>query len=104
VIGEARVRARVRRVAPAPAFAGVEYPHLVELEIERLAPLRGGVELAPLVPRLAVTFPNAASWRVRMRRALVPLAAEDAAMIARELRAVARSYPEARRTYMEGGA
>ncbi|MCC6223698.1 MAG: hypothetical protein IT201_09460 [Thermoleophilia bacterium] len=99
VIGEARVAAPVRRADPPPVFDGREYPHRVELEIASLAPLRQGVELAPLVPRLSRTFPDKATWSVRMRRALVPLDSRDAVLIARELSSVARPYAQARDTY-----
>jgi hypothetical protein len=72
---------------------------VVELEIEQLAPLREGVELAPLVPRLAHTFPDPKSWSVRMRRALVPIEAADARPIERKLETVASEYTSALASY-----
>jgi len=80
-------------------FAGHEFPYLVELRIESLAPLREGVELAPLVTRLRETFPDADTWMVRMRRALVPLAPADARLLERELGRVVPPYLEALSSY-----
>jgi hypothetical protein len=64
-----------------------------------LAPLREGLELAPLVARLKRTFPDPGTWSVRMRRALVPLDPEDAAALERELEPMVSSYAAAVRTY-----
>jgi hypothetical protein len=89
VIGVASVAGPAREERPAVEFGGVEYLHAVELRIEKLAPLREGVELAPLVPQLKETFPDANTWSVRMRRALVPLAEVDAALLEREVERVA---------------
>lgn len=99
VIGRATVKAPVRRVARAPSFGGREFPYLVELVIASLAPLREGLELASLVPLLERTFPDAKTWSVRMRRALVPLDQQDAAEVGRRLRRHVRPYPAARDTY-----
>ncbi len=104
VIASAAVVAPARRLEAPVRFGDREYPYLVELEIETLAPLREGFELAPLVPRLAETFPDPRSWSVRLRRALVPLAPGDADLIAELLGAVARPYGEARATYEEFAA
>jgi hypothetical protein len=103
VIGRARVKARAKRASRAPTFNGREYPYVVQLEIESLAPLREGLELAPIVPRLRATFPDAATWSVRMRRALVPLDAGDAAELERSLGEVVEPYPAALASY-EGTA
>jgi hypothetical protein len=99
VIGRALVASRSRRVRRAPSFGGREYPLVVDLSIETLAPLRTGVELAPLVERLRATFPDARSWSVRMRRALVPLDPRDGDTIERELHRVANGYPSALPSY-----
>lgn len=99
VIGRATVQRAARRAGRAPAFGGREFPYVVELEIESLAPLREGLELAPLVPRLKRTFPDPRSWSVRMRRALVPLAGRDAALVERELGRHVVGYADAIGTY-----
>jgi len=99
VIARATVKAPARRAGRAPTFAGREFPYVVELAIESLAPLREGVELAPLVPRLKRTFPDPRSWSVRLRRALVPLDPADAALIERELGSRVVGYADAIGTY-----
>lgn len=102
VIGEALVAAPARRLAEPVRFGEREYPHLVELEIRTLAPRRGGVELAPLVPSLKRSFPDPASWSVRLRRALVPLDPADAAFLEGRLRPCLLPYEEALGTYLGG--
>jgi hypothetical protein len=99
IIGKARVTATARRRRKPVVFSGREYPWAVELDIEQLAPLRQGVELAPLVPQLARTFPDPKSWSVRMRRALVPVHATDARSIERKLEALASEYASALPSY-----
>jgi hypothetical protein len=96
VIARASVAAPARRLEAPVRFGDRESLHLVELEIETLAPFRQGLELVSLVPRLASMFPDPRSWSVRMRWALVPLAPGDADLIAELLEPVARPYGEAR--------
>jgi hypothetical protein len=92
-------------VAPAaealtpPMFGTRAFPIVVRLSIESLAPLRQGVELAPLVHRLRSTFPDPDSWSARMRRALVPIKIHDAAVIEKQLSRVALPHAEAVRSY-----
>ena len=99
VIACASVAAPARRLEEPVRFADRVYPYLVELEIGVFAPFRQGVELAPLVPKLAATFPDPRSWSVRLRRALVPLPPADADLIAGLLAGVVRPYEGARATY-----
>lgn len=94
VIGLATVSAPARESERPVRFGDVEYPIMVKLWIGALAPFRGGVELAPLVSRLASTFPDPASWSARMRRALVPLAESDADVLVSLLEPVTRPYAE----------
>jgi len=68
---------------------------VVEIAIESLAPMRQGLELAALVPRLKRTFPDPRSWSVRLRRALVPPDPADAALIERELGSHVVGYADA---------
>lgn len=93
VIGEARVLAPVEPLPEPVVLDGREFPLGCPLAIERLAPLRSGVELAPLVPTLE-SFPDPATWSARMRRPLVPLTSNDAERLRRALREVA-GPPEA---------
>ena len=92
VISLAVVRKTIHTPDRIPKFRGHAYPHVVELEIASLAPLRDGVELAPLIPKLQRTFPDPRSWSIRMHRALVPLDPQDAELIAKELVPVVRPY------------
>lgn len=99
VIGRATVVRRATRARTPPTFGGRAFPLVVEPRIEALAPLRHGLELAPLVPHLQRTFPDPASWSVRLRRALVPLDASDAELIELELEPVVDAYATALPTY-----
>jgi hypothetical protein len=99
LIGRAIVESPVQRQERPVTFAGREYPLLVRLRIEVLAPLRTGVELAPLVPRLPATFPNPSSWSVRLRRALVPIEAADALLLERALSQETLPYEDAVGSY-----
>lgn len=99
VIGRATVTATTRRLKKPVRFDGREYPHLVELEIETLAPVRTGLELSPIVGRLSRTFPDPGSWSVRLRRALLSLDPVDAELIDQLQQTAAPPYPEALDSY-----
>ncbi len=99
VFGLASVAAEARATATSVEFDGRAYPIAVDLEIEALAPPRGGLELAPLVPHLRRTFPAPTTWSARMRRALVPLDEADAETIADLLAGHVRPYRELREAY-----
>jgi hypothetical protein len=99
VIGKAVVLAPARRSDPPPAFGARTYPWVVELRIESLAKRGLGVELAPLVPRLKSTFPDPATWSAQMRRALVALDEEGAAIVATKLDRSAAPFPDEVATY-----
>lgn len=88
VIGEARVADTVERLEEPVRFDDREYPTGCALVLDLLAPLGQGIELAPLVPRLAA-FPDPKSWSVRMRRSLVGLDGRDTVLIRRLLAKVA---------------
>jgi hypothetical protein len=84
VVGEATVASAVEPLDEPVVFGEREYPIGCRLNVTGLAPRRQGVELAPLVPDLAV-FPDPATWSVRMRRTVVPLPAGDVALLRAEL-------------------
>lgn len=98
VIGIATVTARAAELEEPVRFGERAFPIGVKLRIEQLAPLRQGVELAPLVKRLDA-FPDPQSWSARMRRALVPLPSRDAARLERELNKLAVPYPQELKSY-----
>jgi hypothetical protein len=104
VCAEAWVAGPARRLEVPVRFGEREYPYLVELTIARLAPLRQGLELAPLVPRLRETFPDSRSWSVKLRRSLVPLVPHDAGLIAELLLPATRPYDDVVSAYEELGA
>ena len=79
-------------------FGDRAYTIGVSFSIERLAPFREGVALAPLVIELA-TFPDPRSWSARLRRTLVPLEGGDGGVLARLLKPLAPPYPETLATY-----
>jgi hypothetical protein len=99
VIGRAEVTTSATRAKRPPKFGDRKYPYVVELEITSLAPLREGLELAPLIPELRRTFPDPKTWSVRMRRALVPIGPLEATVLAYELDAYVVSYADAIPTY-----
>ena len=89
VIGIARVTSPARE-APRPVrFGDREFPIEIPLEIERRAPFRGGVELAPLIGQLR-TFPTKHAWSAYLRRALVPLDDADAQLLEEALEPISR--------------
>jgi hypothetical protein len=103
VICRATVKSRARRVRRPPSFVGRDFPHVVDLEIETVAPPRGGLELAPLIPLLKRTFPDPTSWSARMRRALVTVDDQDAAELERRLKGLVGPYEDARSAYVTIG-
>lgn len=89
VIGEAAVVSAVIDLSSPLELSGRTFTVGCRLRIPELAELGGGVELAPLIPRLR-TFPDPASWSARMRQPLLRLADEDAPVIAEPLACLAR--------------
>jgi hypothetical protein len=98
VAGLATVRQEPTPLTEPVRFGDREYALRLDLEIEFLAPPRGGVELAPLVPELE-SFPNKLAWSATMRRSLVPLTARDAKRLERKLRPLAAPYAEVAAAY-----
>jgi hypothetical protein len=99
IIGMARVASRAARLDEPLEFAGREFELECKLRIPKLAPLHGGLELAPLVSRLA-SFPASSSWRVRLRQTLVPLISSDAQYIAGLLDPLLRPRTKALDAYL----
>jgi hypothetical protein len=58
VIGVATVESKARELERPVEFGGREFPLLVELSFDMLAPRERGVELAPLISRLGRSFPK----------------------------------------------
>lgn len=101
VVGIATVAGPAVDLGTPVRFGDREFPVGVKMEIEILVPRGGGVELGPLIPRLAESFPNERAWSARLRRALVPLTGRDAKTLEKELRRVrAGAVREAAKTYV----
>jgi hypothetical protein len=88
------------RLAMPVRFGEREYALDVRFRIRLLAPWRTGVEISPLVSRLA-TFSNPEAWGARLRRALLPLAEGDGDLLLGLLTKLAPAYPVALPTYRD---
>jgi hypothetical protein len=98
IFGEAEVATRVNELNPPLELASRQFTSVCRLRVLTLAPMRHGIELAPLVSELSV-FPDERSWPVRIRRALVPLTEADAVTLRSELNAIARPPSAVLETY-----
>lgn len=99
VIGTATVTSLVTHLEEPVLVAGRQFDYGCELAIQSLAPYGGGVELAPLVPELAV-FTNKRAWAAKLRRPLVTLGDPDAALLSERLSEyVNLDLAEARESY-----
>lgn len=90
VIGDASVTSPVDRLRRPLRIGDREFVSACALAIQSLAPLRQGVELAPLIPAIKA-FPNADSWKFRLWQTLVPLAEDDARLLDTALKPIARN-------------
>ena len=73
LIGVATVAREPRDLNEPVHFGDREFTIGIDFQLEVLLPRDGGVELAPLVPKLRESFPNQRAWSARLRRALVPV-------------------------------
>ncbi|MCO5996246.1 EVE domain-containing protein [Actinoallomurus rhizosphaericola] len=85
VIGTATVASAVEALDVPVKFGGREFPRGCGITVTSLASWGRGVELQPLVDRLAA-FPNAKAWSIQLRRPLLHLPREDAELIGELLR------------------
>ncbi len=97
VIGTATVASPVERLDVPVEFGGREFPRGCAIAVESLVPWGQGVELQPLVERLAA-FPDTRSWSIQLRRPLLRLSRGDAQLIGERLRAQAGD----RREHLDG--
>ena len=98
VIGTAQVDSPVRALDQPLELAGRTFHSGCELSVQSLAPYPQGVELQPLVAKLAA-FPNPDTWSIYLRRALLRLPPTDARLLDRELRPLATTRAAALATY-----
>jgi hypothetical protein len=90
VIGTTTVTSAVKRLDDPVEFGGRVFPHGCDLLVESLVPWGAGVELQPLVERLDA-FPDPKAWSIRLRRPLLRLPAQDAALLRSRLASQAGS-------------
>lgn len=98
VIGTAQVESPVRALDEPLEIAGRTFHSECALSVRSLAPYPHGVELQPLVEKLAA-FPKPDAWSIYLRRALLRLPPADARLLDRELRPLATSWAAALATY-----
>lgn len=98
VIGTARVTSGVRAFDAPLEIAGRQFYSGCTLSVDSLVPYPGGVELQPLVAKLAA-FPRPDAWSIYLRRSLLRLPDGDARLLDRELRPVSTSREAALPTY-----
>jgi len=80
VIGVATAESPVRMLDQPIEIAGRSFVSGCNLSIDGVVPYPGGVELQPLVERLAA-FPKPEAWSVYLRRALLALPPGDAKLL-----------------------
>lgn len=80
IFGEAEIITPVTLLERPVEIGGRRFTRGCGLELCSLAPMREGVELAPLVSELSV-FPDDDSWGVRLRRSLLRIASSDATIL-----------------------
>jgi len=98
IIAIAAVASLVHRFDLPIEVAGREFHSGCRIRIDRIVPYPGGVELQPLVGRMNA-FPKPESWSVYLRRTLLPLPGEDAAVVSGAVEPLLRPRRDALRTY-----
>lgn len=88
VIAEAIVTSAPKRLRTPIEVAGREFTTGVDLALDGVAPYGQGVDLAALVPQLAM-FPDKASWSARLRTSLLAVPSTDLRILRRELKPLA---------------
>lgn len=98
VIGSARVREAVRMLDEPVTIGERRFLSGCPLTIKGVAEHPGGLELQPLVPALSA-FPKPHAWSVYLRRPLLALSDDDAAIIDGRLRPLLTTRTRALPTY-----
>ncbi|NNU27317.1 hypothetical protein [Isoptericola sediminis] len=81
IVGTARVAGPVERLEEPVTFGDRTFPFGCPLDVGPLAPFGDGIELAPLVDRLAAFDGAGSAWSIRLRRPLVRLSDDDAVQL-----------------------
>lgn len=100
VIGRAEVTSPVAAYGEPVEIAGRRFTRGCGIRIRSLAPVRDGVELAPLVPRLQA-FPNESGWGIRLRRPLLELPTADATLVRDRLARIVCAPSEVAGDYLD---
>jgi hypothetical protein len=98
VIATARAASSVRTFDQPIEIAGRDFHSGCRLEITGVVPYPGGLELQPLVPRLAA-FPKPHAWSIYLRRPLLRLTDDDHALLEGNLRPLLADRSAALPTY-----
>jgi hypothetical protein len=99
VIGVATATTDVERLPQPAVVAGRTFELGLRFELQQLAPLGRGIELAPLVPVLGA-FRNKAAWSAALRRPLLGLPSRDANKLRRMVAKVATEPTEVLNEYL----
>jgi hypothetical protein len=100
VVGEATVRSEICRLEQPTTIGTGSYGHVVDISIERLAPLGKGVALSAHLDELEL-FPDPGNWTSRIRRTVVSLCERDAVLLTSLLARVATDPKRVLREYEE---
>ena len=92
-MGRAVVTSAPKQLHRPVSFRDREFSTGFDVQVTGVAPLHTGVELAPLAGSLAF-LPDPATWSVRLRRSLIPLNDDDAAVLSRRLDSLLRPREE----------
>jgi hypothetical protein len=98
IIGSAKITDCAAKRSPPLTILGRTFPWIIHLAVGRLAPLRQGLPLAPLVASLDA-FPDAATWSVRLRQPLLRLSPLDTDLLSSQVKPHVRPLAEVRGDY-----
>lgn len=103
IIGVATVASSVRMLDRPIEIAGRSFVSGCDLRIDKVVPYPSGVELQPLVERLAA-FPKPQAWSIYLRRALLALPPADAKLLDEALRPLLVTRQQALPQYPSAGS
>lgn len=101
VVGTAQITSPIIPFDKERHIAGRAYSSGCDLDISGLAPLDQGIVLADIVDQLQVFQPDPRTWSSRMRRSILALPAQDAALIQEHLKPNLRDPKETVGPYLE---
>jgi hypothetical protein len=102
IIATAALRSAVRPADEPIELIGRVFDRTCDIKVTRLAPVLTGVELAPLITQLR-SFPNKQAWSIWLRRPLLRLVDEDAALLRPLVEGVSTRPGKALQGYLDIG-